>query len=243
MSKKSSVPTKRFRDYEVSGRNRCQQPWASKNFQSTCYNATVCKFIRIRKYLNIDTEVEIGGEDSNVELHNSYCYTKKVKNTRSSNYQVDIHKEYTHSNSLNDGVSRIFSDVSSDTITPSNIRNESEAHHFSDVSNDTITQSNIPNDSEAHNSSIHPPRSSSTHDEPVVTTTLAPNPPTVSCPVAEPREKLQGKHFEQISKSALSWLRNKAKVVNKIRQKMQAKKYVGSPLGDRLIGSAMMHTP
>ena len=61
MSKKSSVPTKRFRDYEVSGRNRCQQPWASKNCQSTCHNATVRKFIRIRKYLNIDTEVEIGG--------------------------------------------------------------------------------------------------------------------------------------------------------------------------------------
>ena len=92
MSKKSSVPTKSFRDYEVSGRNRCQQPWAFTNCQSTCHNATVCKFIRVRKYLNINTEVEIGGKDSNVELHDSYCYTKKVKNTPSLNYQVDIHK-------------------------------------------------------------------------------------------------------------------------------------------------------
>ena len=50
MSKKSSVPTKRFRDYEESGRNRCQQPWASKNSRSACHNATIRKFIRIRKY-------------------------------------------------------------------------------------------------------------------------------------------------------------------------------------------------
>ena len=213
MSKKSSVPTKRVRGYEDSGRNRCQQPWASTNCRSTCHNATVRKFIRVRKYLNIDTEVEICGKDIIVELHDSYCHTKKVKNTTSLNYQVDIHEGDTQSNIPNDGVVRISSDVSSDTITQSNIPNDSEAHNSSDVSNNTITQSNIPTDSEAHNSSIHPPRLPSTHDEPVVTTTLAPNPHTVSCPVAN--------HFERISKSSLSRLRNEAKIGNKIRQNMQ----------------------
>ena len=221
MSKKSSVPTKRFRDYEVSGRNRCQQTWASTYYQSACYNASVRKFMRVRNYLNIDTEVEIGDKDSNVELHNSYCYTRKIKNTTSLNYQVDIHKGDTQSNIPNDGVARISSDVSSNRITQSKIPNDSKAHNLYDVSNNTITQSNIPNDSKAHNSSdvsnntitqpnihndrkahnssIHPPQSPSTHAEPVVTTTLAPNPPTVSCPIAEPQDKLEGNHFEHIS--------------------------------------------
>ena len=79
MSKKSSVPTKRFRDYEESGRNRCQQPWASTNCRSACHNATIRKFIRVRKYLNIDTKVDIGGNDINVELHDCYCYKKKLR--------------------------------------------------------------------------------------------------------------------------------------------------------------------
>ena len=41
-------------------------------------NVTMLLFVSllIRKYLNIDTEAEIGRKDINVELHDGYCYTK-----------------------------------------------------------------------------------------------------------------------------------------------------------------------
>jgi len=216
MSKKSSVPTKRFRDYEESGRRRCQQPWASKNSRSACHNATIRKFITIRKYLNIDTKVDIGGNDIDVELNDCYCYNKRVKTTTSLIYQVDNHEGDTQSNISNDGGTRDSASIGDGEPTdpPSDER--------------LLT---------------HPTLSPSPNNALVVTTALDPNPPSVSSPVADPSANFDTNHFELISKSALSRLRNEAKLGKKLRQKMQGRKYVGSPLGDRLIGIAMMHAP
>ena len=47
-------------------------------------NSTIKKFHEVRKYLNINTIVEIGGEDRNVDVKNVYCYEKKQAITYSN---------------------------------------------------------------------------------------------------------------------------------------------------------------
>jgi len=164
-----------------------------------------------------------------------------------------IHRTCSPStSSSNDGETRNFSDVTTNTITH---RTRSPSTNSSDgYTHTTVQNANIEDDDPTDppsdekllmlcNSTTHPTQSPATHNVPVVTAVLVPNPPSVSSPVADPPPNFDTNHFELISKSALSRLRNEAKLGKKICQKMQGKKYVGSPLGDCLIGIAMMHAP
>jgi len=155
-----------------------------------------------------------------------------------------IHRTCSPStSSSNDGETRNFSDVTTNTITH---RTRSPSTNSSDgYTHRTVQNANIgdgdPTDppSDERNLTTHPTQSPATHNAPVVAAVLVPNPPSVPSPVADPPPNFDTNHFELISKSALSRLRNEAKLGKKICQKMQGKKYVGSPLGDRLIGIAI----
>ena len=86
LSKKSSRPNQRFRDFK-SDRWKCQQLWLSK-YGGSCYKGvTVKKHVRVRNYLHIAQEVvpEYRSEYSNKEA--SLIILKKRKESAISNGQ------------------------------------------------------------------------------------------------------------------------------------------------------------
>lgn len=97
----------RDRDCEESGRNRCQQLWASKKCRNACHNSAIRKFIRVRKYLNIYNKVIIADKDANFELENTYVSSEKIKSMISLNTQLDIHEGDVQSNNPNNDTNMI----------------------------------------------------------------------------------------------------------------------------------------
>ena len=262
MSKKSSVRTKRYRDYEESGRNRCQQPWASRNCRSTCHNSTIRKFNRIRKYWNIDTTVEIGGERINVEVQNIYCYSKKTQQSRSLNYNKDTQNRNAQPDNPNDNDT--LSSQGNTNVDDRPTDPPSEMQQRPQMCDVVTTYPTLPSStSETQTATIalgppaipllldalkvHPTPTLPVIDPiptpPVIDLTPTPITPTIDLASDTPLCDTNSRCFTSISKSVLSRLNNEAKIGRQIRQKMNCKRYIGSPLGERLIGIAMMHAP
>ena len=87
--KKSSHKLKRFRD--LSERRRCQQPWSSEHNNPYKPTTTIQKFVRVRNYLKIDSEIEIT---------NSYFNdTRKKSKPQNRNKTSDCNTEGTTINS------------------------------------------------------------------------------------------------------------------------------------------------
>jgi len=174
MSKKSSAPTKRFRCYEKDGRNRCQQPWASRHCRPTSHVSTLKKFHRIRSYLNINTTVEIGGEDVDVDIENVYCDRKlqKINPPESLNNHNHELEDNSNTESLNDNSGDIPIDATQDEEYLVN-------DEPSDPPSEEQSRMHI-----LHNADAQPTRSSRTNDNTDASTA--------------------NNHFEVISKSALS---------------------------------------
>ena len=72
--KKSSVGSKRFRDYK-SKRWRCQQPWSKEHINELSTGATVRKYVRIANFIGIEPDL----------LLSYQCAYKKENITRKKN--------------------------------------------------------------------------------------------------------------------------------------------------------------
>ena len=203
--KKSSHKSKRYRD--LSERRRCQQPWSSEHNKPYKPTTTIQKFIRVRNYLKVHSDIEI---------NNSYIndLTKKSKQ-QDTNITSQCNTEGIISGS-SPVPHEVITTILPDTNITSQCNTEGIISGSSPVPHEVIT-TNLPTTSPAQTITT-PSSTPSTHDNPPIcancqlaatlndSSTIRPsNPPSAHSPeysnVNEPTRLVESSLFRNCNAS------------------------------------------
>ena len=86
--KKQCEKKKRFRDYAENSVSKCKQPWDEKYGTNKCTKATNKKFFRVRKFLNISTDVSNEDDNGIVKLVDHYAYKKNQNKSQVDSIRI-----------------------------------------------------------------------------------------------------------------------------------------------------------